>query len=329
MLRGTGNFREPALRPGAAFLADAPLRRNAIAEPRAIGHTSPGVAGTAEGEVMATSELAAKYGPWAVITGASEGTGSAFAHRLVDAGLKVVLVARREGPLAELAKEIAAKGGECVTASVDLSVADAAERIIAAAGDREVGLLITNAGADPNGSMFLDKDLASWDQLVTMNVNTTMRLAHHFGQAMKRRQRGGMILVGSGACYGGLSGISAYCASKAFVLAFAEGLWAELRHFNVDVLNLVLGRTDTPAHRKILEESGQPIPTDMAMPDEVAEVGLRQLPHGPIWNWGQPNDVAGMAPNSPDERRARIVAIEAMSAGYTNKAEEPAQEQAT
>lgn len=268
---------------------------------------------------MATNALAAKYGPWAVITGASEGTGSAFAHRLVDAGVKVVLVARREGPLAALAAELEAKGGECVTASVDLSADDAATRIIAAAGTREVGLLIANAGADPNGSMFLDKDLAAWDQLVTMNVNTTMRLAHHFGQAMRTRKRGGMILVGSGACYGGLSGLSAYCASKAFVLAFAEGLWAELRHDNVDVLNLVLGRTDTPAHRKILEESGQAIPTDMASSEEVAAIGLAQLPHGPIYNWGQPNDVAGMAPNSPDDRRARILAIEAMSASYTKR----------
>jgi short-subunit dehydrogenase len=273
---------------------------------------------------MATSQLAAKYGPWAVITGASEGTGSAFAHKLVDAGVKVILIARREGPLAALAEEIRAKGGECVTASVDLSAGDAAERIIAAAGDRQVGLLITNAGADPNGSMFLDNDLAAWDRLVTMNVNTTMRLAHHFGRAMRAGRRGGMILVGSGACYGGLSGIAAYCASKAFVLAFAEGLWAELRHFDVDVLNLVLGRTDTPAHRKILEESGQAIPEGMAMPDEVAEIGLAQLPHGPIYNWGQPNAVAGMAPNSPDERRAKILAIEAMSAGYAQKAEERA-----
>jgi short-subunit dehydrogenase len=263
--------------------------------------------------------FAERYGPWALICGASEGTGSAFAHRLADEGLKLILIARREGPLAALAEEIRAKGGECITASVDLSALDAAERIAAVAGDREVGLLIANAGADPNGSMFLDKDVASWDQLVTMNVNTTMRLAHHFGEPMRDRKRGGMILVGSGACYGGLSGLAAYCGSKAFVLAFSEGLWAELRHHNVDVLNLVLGRTDTPAHRKILEESGQPIPTDMAMPDDVARVGLAQLPHGPIYNWGQPNDVAGMAPNAPDDRRARIIAIEAMSAAYAGK----------
>jgi uncharacterized protein len=268
---------------------------------------------------MDASEFARKYGPWALITGASEGTGAAFAHRLADEGINSILVARREAPLAQTAEQIRAKGVECVTASVDLSAPDATDRIVAAVGSREVGLLITNAGADPNGSMFLDKDIASWDQLVTMNVNTTMRLAHHFGRTMRARGRGGMILVGSGACYGGLNGISAYCGSKAFVLCFAEGLWAELRHHGVDVLNLVLGRTDTPAHRKILEESGQPLPEDMASAQEVAAVGLAQLPHGPIYNWGQPNDIAGYAPNSPDDRRARIVAIEQMSAAYAGK----------
>jgi short-subunit dehydrogenase len=268
---------------------------------------------------MQMSEFGERYGPWALITGASEGTGSAFALRLADEGISSILVARREGPLEETAEKVRAKGVQCITVSADLSDPQAAERIIAAAdavGPDAIGLLITNAGADPNGSLFLDNDLAKWNQLVTMNVNTTMQLAHHFGQTLRARGKGGMILVGSGACYGGLHGIAAYCASKAFVLAFAEGLWAELRHDGVDVLNLVLGRTDTPAHRKILEESGQPIPTDMASAEDVAEIGLRQLPHGPIYNWGQPNDLAGYAPNSPDDRRARIVMIEEMAPSY-------------
>ena len=263
--------------------------------------------------------FAAQYGPWALITGASEGTGAAFARRLADQGINCILIARREGPRAALADEIRAKGVEVVTVSVDLTADHAAAQVIAAAEGREVGLLITNAGADTNGAMFLDGDIAHWDALVTMNVLTTMRLTHHFGQAMRARKSGGMILVSSGACYGGLSGIAVYCASKAFVMNLAESLWGELRHDSVDVLHLVLGRTDTPAHRRLMERNGQPIPDDMASPDDVAEVGLRQLPHGPIWNWGQPNDVAGYAPNSPDERRARIVMIEELSAAYTGK----------
>lgn len=265
---------------------------------------------------MAVSEFAAKYGPWALITGGSDGVGLAFATRLAGEGINLILVGRSTDKLRAAAAEVQALGVECVTASVDLGAPGAAARIAAAAGDREVGLMITNAGADPNGARFLEKDIAAWDALTTMNVNTTMHLAHHFGRAMKARGRGGMILVSSGACYGGLNGLATYCASKGFVLNFAEALWAELRHDGVDVLTLVLGRTDTPSHRKILEESGQDVPEGMAMPDEVAEVGLRQLPHGPIWNWGQPNDVAGMAPNSPHDRRAKIVYIEQMTPSY-------------
>ncbi len=268
---------------------------------------------------------AAKYGPWALITGASEGTGAEFALQLADAGLNLILVARRDGPLTDLAAQVRARGVGCVTASIDLSADDASARVIAAAGEREVGLLITNAGADTNGSTFLDCDVADWEKLIHLNVITTMRNCHHFGLAMRARKRGGIILVGSGACYGGLSGIGVYCGSKAFDLCFGEALWAELRHHNVDVLNLILGRTDTPAHRKIAEAGGHDFNAEgMARSEDVARVGLEQLPHGPIYNWGQTNDVAGYAPNSPDVRRERILLIEELTGGaYLKKANSP------
>ena len=257
-----------------------------------------------------------KYGPWALITGASEGTGSAFAHNLAGRGFNLILIARRQQPLAELGTAIRAKGVECVTASVDLSALDATKQIAAAAAGREVGLFIANAGADTNGAMFLDHDIANWDQLVNLNVVSTMRNCHHFGQAMRARGRGGIIIVGSGACYGGLNGIAVYSAVKAFDLCFGEALWAELRHHGVDVLNLILGRTDTPAHRRLMERNGQPIPEGMARPVDVAEIGLARLPHGPVYNWGQDDETAGYAPNSPAQRRARIIAIEELSKAY-------------
>ena len=257
--------------------------------------------------------FAERYGPWALITGASEGTGSAFAHKLADEGINCILVARREAPLQTLAEATRAKGVECVTASVDLSALDATDRIVAAVGEREVGLLISNAGADTIGSRFLNNEIDKWDQLVNLNVVTTMRNCHHFGRLMRSRGRGGMILVGSGACYGGISGIAVYTGVKAFDLCFGEGLWAELRPHGVDVLNLILGKTNTPAYRKNLERHAQPMPDDWASPDDVAKTGLARLPHGPTYNWGQEDDVAGYAPNSPATRRARILAIEAMS----------------
>jgi uncharacterized protein len=258
-----------------------------------------------------------KYGPWAVITGASEGVGAEFALRLADEGVNSVLVARREGPLAELAEQVRAKGADCITASVDLTAPDATQRIAEAVGHREVGLLIANAGADTNGSLFLDGAVENWERLITLNVLTTMRNCHHFGQGMRARGRGGMILVGSGSCYGGLYGMPVYCGVKAFDLNFGEGLWAEMQECGVDVLNLILGRTNTPAHRRLSEANGHAFDTSgMADSAEVARIGLEQLPHGPIYNWGQPNDVAGMAPNSPDERRARILKIKELSGAY-------------
>jgi short-subunit dehydrogenase len=107
--------------------------------------------------------------------------------------------------------------------------------------------------------------------------------------------------------------MATYSASKAFDLCFAEGLWAELRPYNIDVLSLVLGMTDTPAFRALLAAKGLPIPVGIASPEAVAEVGLAQLVHGPVYNWGQTNDVAGFAPISPDQRRARVLAIDAAS----------------
>jgi uncharacterized protein len=266
--------------------------------------------------------LKEKYGPWAVITGASEGVGAEFALRLAGEGINSVLVARREGPLSELALQVRAKGAECVTACIDLTAPDATAQIIAATEDREIGLLIANAGADTNSALFLDNEMANWERLVTLNITSTIRNCHHFGQGMRARGRGGMILVGSGSCYGGLYGMPVYCGVKAFDLCFGEGLWAEMRHVGVDVLNLILGRTNTPAHQRIYEATGKTFDaTGMADPADVARVGLEQLPHGPTYNWGQANDVAGYAPNSPDERRARIIAIEERSAGaYVKRA---------
>jgi uncharacterized protein len=258
--------------------------------------------------------FAERYGPWAVIAGASEGTGRAFAQRTASLGLNSILIARREGPLKALAEEIRARHGvECVTASVDLFAADAALRINAAVATREVGLFISNAGGDANSSRFLDQKIDAWVDLVSRNVMTVMRCCHHSGGLMRERRRGGILLVGSGACYGGASFMAVYSASKAFDLCFGEGLWAELRPHGVDVLNLILGRTDTPAFREVLAKKGLPVPPDLASPADVARIGLERLPHGPIHNWGQADEAAGYGSSSAAARRDRVLAIDTMT----------------
>ncbi|MFM5931427.1 MAG: SDR family NAD(P)-dependent oxidoreductase [Novosphingobium sp.] len=261
-----------------------------------------------------TGQLKEKYGPWALIAGASEGTGAEFARLLAAGGVNLILIARREGPLAELAQELSATGVEVVTAMVDLAVADAVPRLAEIAAPHDVGLLVFNAGADPNGVGFLQGDIAAWTELAMRNCMTVMAACHHFGRRMRERGRGGLLVCGSGVCYGGIPGIGVYGATKAFDLNLMESLWAELKPNGIDVLYLVMGRTDTPAHRAVTEKQGRAWePETMASAADVARLGLERLPHGPIQNWGLADDEPGWAVISAADRRKRIEAIAAAS----------------
>jgi short-subunit dehydrogenase len=226
-----------------------------------------------------------KYGPWAVIAGASDGTGRAFTHRVAATGINCVIIARRGKVLEALAEEICSRYGvECVPAAVDLSTSDAFEKTLEAVGARQVGLLISNAGSDPNGAYFLDKDIHPWMDLVNRNVVTNMRCVHHFGSLMRQRRRGGLLLVGSAAGYGGSRFMAVYSATKAFVWCFAESLWSELRPHNVDVLYIALVATDTPFLQNLLEEKGQKPMRRASSPDDVAQKGLANLGNGPVFD---------------------------------------------
>lgn len=258
--------------------------------------------------------FAEQYGPWAVIAGASEGIGRAFAEQLAAQGINLVLVARRIGPLQALADELRARHGvEAMAVAADLSTTEGGIAVKQAVGAREVGLYISNAGADPNGARFLDRDLAVWEDQLGRNVLNLVRSCHHFGGAMQARGRGGILIVGSGACYGGGSFMSLYAASKAFALNFVESLWAELKPHGVDVLYLAAGMTDTPAFRSLLTEKGLPVPDSIADPQDVARKGLECLGQFQLVNWGLADDEQGYATSSAAARRARVEMIDLAS----------------
>jgi short-subunit dehydrogenase len=265
--------------------------------------------------------FAQKYGPWAVISGASEGVGRSFALELARRGVASVLVARREAPLRALATEIReATGIECVTVSADLSDPESAATVASAVGEREVGLYISNAGADTNHSRFLDADLAAWNLMLQRNVSNMVASVHKYAGPMRERGHGGILLINSGACYAGAAYMAMYAASKAFTLTFAEGLWCELAPQGVDVLTFVLGQTDTPAYRALLTEVGKPFPTDWASPDAVAAEALAKLDKGPVQNMGFDENEEGVGPTSPAARRQRSDFISQMAAASTFEA---------
>ncbi len=255
-----------------------------------------------------------RYGPWAIVAGASEGTGRAFARQIAARGIKCVLVARRRAPLEALADEINAEFGvECSTAAINLAEAGASEQLVAAAGSRDVGLFVANAGADPYGAGLLDRPMSEWSALIRRNVMTVAEACHHFAGTMKARGRGGIILVNSGACYGGANRMAIYSATKAFELCLGESLWSELKPHGVHVLNLVLGATDTPEFRRFLAARGAPLPANVADASAAAALGLRHLADGPVCNWAKEADEAPFGATSAADRRRRIELINEFS----------------
>lgn len=222
----------------------------------------------------------ARYGPWAVIAGGSEGVGAAMAAQLAGVGFDLVLVGRKPEPLAETAEVCRGHGADVRTLALDLTAPDMTERLAAATDGLDVGLLVLNAGANAYGAPFVDGDLERFGTVVTLNTTSRMALCHHFGRALKARGRGGILLVGSFATYNGSPYIAVYNAAKAFSRIFAEGLWYELAPFGVDVVEFVVGGIRTPA----MARRGMKFGPETAEPEDVAREGLAHIADGPVWN---------------------------------------------
>ncbi len=197
---------------------------------------------------MREREFAERYGPWAVVVGASEGLGAAFAHAIAAKGVAVVLLARRAAVLDEVAAAIReAHGVEVRTAACDAGSPDFADTLLAVTDGLAVGLLIYNAARAPIGA-FLDTPLDDLLGVVDVNIAGPLRAARTLTPPMAARGRGGLVLMSSLAGLQGSPRIATYAASKAFNLVLAEGLWRELSPHGVDVLVSCAGAIRTPGY---------------------------------------------------------------------------------
>jgi len=226
--------------------------------------------------------FAEKYGPWAVIAGGSDGTGEAYARDLAVAGINVMLVSRRAEVLDALAADLRAQHGiETRTLVQDLMESNAAQNILDAAADLDVGLYISNAGVDGTGASFFDQPVERWQRMITMNVMTVTTAVHGFGNRMRQRGRGGILLMSSGSALGGTPFLGMYSATKSFEMVLAESLWGELSQSDVDIIAVIAPSMSTPFFQKNIAGQGFKL-AHVFEPEEVAGRALEQLGKAPL-----------------------------------------------
>ena len=219
---------------------------------------------------------------WALITGASSGLGVDFAHELAADGYSLVLVARRENRMRELASELEARHGvRTRVIAMDLShpkIGTELKRQLDSEGIA-VDVLINNAGFGVFGE-FIEQPLERTLNMVQLNVASLTELTHLFAADMVQRKRGQIMLVASVVAYQASPNYAAYGASKAYVLSLGEALHEELKPHGVTVTVLSPGATAT----EFFDVSGQkstPMKEAFMMPSRlVAQIGLAAMQRG-------------------------------------------------
>lgn len=218
-----------------------------------------------------------RYGRWALVAGASEGLGAAFAECLAERGMDLVLIARRESLLDDLAGRLRdGYGVEVRPVAMDLASPDLAAALAAATADLDLGVLVYNAAFVPVGR-FVDADGDALERAVDVNVRAPVVMLHTLLPGLERRGRGAVILMSSLAGLQGTPRVAAYAATKAFNAILGEGLWQELREQGVDVVACCAGAVETPGYLR----SGKGRVPGMLDPEAVARRTLDALGKGP------------------------------------------------
>ena len=216
------------------------------------------------------------HGKWALVTGASSGLGVEFAKLLAERSANLVLVARRTGPMDQLAEGLReAQSVQVLVIGMDLSRPGAAAELKAELDARSivVEVLVNNAGFGVYGE-FLDQSVEKITELMRLNIMTLTELTHVFGQEMANRGRGRIVLVASVLGYQAVPGYAAYAASKGYVLLLGEALHQELAPRGVSVTTVSPGKTATAFGDIAGEKSSLLLKALTMKPQVVAKTGV-------------------------------------------------------
>ena len=218
------------------------------------------------------NSLVSKYGPYALVTGASEGIGRSFAEELAKAGFEVILVARRTDLLDEIAKGLEEQYGVmCPVISADLTKTEDLEDVFCKIKELDIGLLVCNAGFGSAGN-FLDSDLSTELNMLSLNCATLTAMTHYFGRKFQAKGKGGIIFLSSIVATQGVARSAHYSATKAYVHSLGEALQEEWEGHGVDLLIVAPGPVETGfASRARMELE------NAATPDTVAREAMAGL----------------------------------------------------
>ena len=186
-----------------------------------------------------------RFGPWALVTGASSGIGKEFARQIAASGINIVLVARREALLRQVGVELSKRYGvEHRVVALDVSQEDFIGQIASATDHLDIGLVVSNAGTGNPGE-FLKHDRQLLRQTLRLNTIAHLDITHHFGQSLAERRRGGILLVGALGAENGIPCMANDGGAKAYVHSLGEALHYEFKPLGVYVTVLAAGVTDT------------------------------------------------------------------------------------
>jgi short-subunit dehydrogenase len=193
-----------------------------------------------------------RFGPWALVTGASSGIGKEFAQQIAASGINIVLVARREDLLKEVGVEFSKRYGvEHRVVVLDVSRGDFIRQLASATDDLDIGLVVSSAGTGNPGE-FLKLDRHLLEETLRLNTMSHLDIAHYFGGKLAERRRGGLILVGAMGAENGVPCMANDGAAKAYVHSLGEALHYEFKPLGVYVTVLAVGITNT----EVLEKFG-------------------------------------------------------------------------
>lgn len=235
------------------------------------------------------TSFASRYGPWAIVAGASDGLGAEFARQIAERGLNVVAVARSGDKLEALARRLGSEHGiEVRSVVLDLANDDLVPVIEERTKDMEVGLLVYNA-AFAHIAPFLDQPIEKLLRSIDVNCRGPVVLSHHFGRQMLERGRGGIVLMSSMTGLQGSALLAGYAATKAFDLVLAEGLSDELGQGGIDVLGCCAGATRTPNYLATNPLKPGLLPATVMEPSDVVAEALESLGKKPSLVSGRTN----------------------------------------